>query len=347
MLVLLFLYAHAAIQPLQRSCGVEMMSVCRSGARVVSYYSEYMSGTDCMLCNIPHCNTSNPSTGLSCNPWLQECAMCGDPDMALIGSMYNIIIRPSCTSAEPCEGNVSFTKPIVISNLASVNVTTASYYSDSVIRVATCPFLHIIGATSITLTNLMIECESTDNLELAPAILIQDSATLSLTISDVSAFGWVQATVMLYGGIPNLKLPVKLTQLTGQVSDVTISASVYTNPIAIVATDFSGVLNVTELPLYSRIVVAPGDGGSLVIGDNVWLDIVNPAELLNIYGTPLEVEFESGDMYGFTEADVVGTEYSILIWLCISLAFMIGFSIMMFQNIFVKITRARRTQKND
>ena len=70
-----------------------------------------------MQCHAPHCNYSNPDTGVLCRPYLRQCAMCGDPDITTIGTDYTILIRPNCNSVEACEGTTVFKNTVTFAHL--------------------------------------------------------------------------------------------------------------------------------------------------------------------------------------------------------------------------------------
>jgi hypothetical protein len=49
---------------LHDSCGPEIASVCDVESTIVRYTDSYETGSNCLLCNTPACNTTNPSTGM-------------------------------------------------------------------------------------------------------------------------------------------------------------------------------------------------------------------------------------------------------------------------------------------
>lgn len=107
------------IGPVHRSCTATAASVCRSDTDIDVTLSttEYLTGDGCVLCHTPHCNLSNPSTGLLCRPYVRECAMCGDPDVSMIGDAYSVVVRPNCNSVERCDGTALFNSTVLFDRI--------------------------------------------------------------------------------------------------------------------------------------------------------------------------------------------------------------------------------------
>jgi hypothetical protein len=268
--------------------------------------------------------------------------MCGDPDPTMIGNNYNIVIRPQCNSAEPCDGNVTFLHPITFTNIHTINISTAAYYSESPIYATVCPLFTIIGATHITLKNLNITCLSTSDTTTAPAILITKSGSLAMDIQDVTATQWVQSTVIIDGGNSDLIPPLLITKISGFLQRVSASHSYYADPQGVTATNFEGSLNVSGLENYTAVTVLPGIGGNLTLGTNNRLDISDVGNMLGIYGTPTVTEFVTGDdLFGYTQADVDELADAWAEWLGYFFAGQCILSVILFQNLTAKLNRRK------
>ena len=267
---------------------------------------------------------------------------------SMISNDYSIVIRPQCATAEPCEGDVRFTKPIVFNNLPNINITTAAYYSDIPIVAEVCPLFTFVGARVVSITNVKIQCLSTSNTDTAPAILFEKSADLDLTLDTVSATGWVLSTVLVLGGNFDVVPPTSSTAMSGTAKAVGVSKSVYSDAVSITISDYTGTLNVSEMDKYSRLIIAPDVGGNLTIGTNMYLDVTDASELTNIFGRPYETEFNTdGDMYGYTRDTIDGTAKQLLAWLSVAFIVLVGLALVMYQNVLARYQTYKRLESEE
>lgn len=332
-------------EPIQMSCGVSVTSACRgvNDTDVTLHYtSEAVAGDGCVQCNLPHCNTSIPSTGLSCKPFLKECAMCGDPEMSMIGPGYTVVVRPQCAAIAPCAGNVSISGPIVLTNIGSISISAAPYYADHPIIVTTCPLFHFIGSASVTIANLTIRCIGASDAEMAPAILFEKAYNLALHLSDITVTGAVRSAILVLGGNFDVVPPITSTTLSGSASKITVQTSEYIDAQALTLTDYTGTIDVEGLANFSRVTINPDAGGTLTLGSNNRIGVTNVAELTNIYGRTYETEFDSGtDTYALPASETKSIAKTLIVWLLLFLLFQIALGIVLYQDIYARY-RAKR-----
>ena len=251
----------------------------------------------------------------------------------MIADGYALTIRPQCASASACEGSVALTRPIVFS-VPTINITTASYYRDTPIVAAVCPLFTFVGAVSVSISNMVIACGSTNDEAKAPAILFENSASLHLELDTILATGWVLSTVLVMGGNFEVIPPTRATDLSGVASAVNVADSVYSDAVAITLSDYTGTLNVENMSRYARLVIAPDVGGNLTTANNTFLDITDASLLTAIYGRTVETELNAdGDLYGYSRDTVNNLGKQMLMWAVISFVVLVVLAIVMYQNI--------------
>ena len=203
---------------------------------------------------------------------------------------------------------------------------------------AACPLFHFIGALYVTISDLIINCETTSDTLTAPAILFEQSAVLSLEISNVMAYGWARATILVTGGIFNVVPPTGVTVLSGNATNISVSRTDrYIDAQAIVLTEFTGTFDVFGLANFTEITINPAPGGSLNYSASARLDITNMAEISNIEGRPITSEFDTnGDINGLTAAIENSTMLTLAKWLAYALLFMVALALALHQDFYAR-----------
>lgn len=320
---------------LHQACTSEVLSACRERfSNVVTLNVEQQqsdSDTTCVQCTLPHCNNSNPDTGLQCFPFTKTCSLCGDPNLAMVSSGYTITVRSQCGSTSACDGDVNLTSPVTLTGYDSITVKGHVNFS-GVINIQTCPAFVFTNVKQVTVQNLNIYCNGTNNVNTAPAILIQHSATLQVTAEDILATGWVLSTIFVSGGDQTVTPVLDRTTITSpsRIANISIGNSVFTQTYAVTLVDFSGVIDVTGLEPFTRVLMYPASGGSLTVPDDDTshrLIITNMAPFSMLEGHVISTEVTTDrDEYGYTQNDVDSTEKTLARYIALValILFMIG-----------------------
>jgi hypothetical protein len=201
-----------------------------------------------------------------------------------------------------------------------------------------CPLFHFVGVSRVTISDLIIDCQGTSDIEAAPALFFESSASLTLELSNLMAYGWARATVLVRGGIFNVVPPTVATALYGSAANVSVSRTGrYIDAQAIVIGDFTGVFNVSGLANFTELTISPASGGSVWYPPYARLDITNMAVISNIEGTPITSEFNTnGDQYGFTSTEENNVGWIVARWMAIAFIFQAALALVLHQDLYAR-----------
>ena len=310
----LVLYVVAKVPTLQSSCDPEVLYVCSNN--VTALHDTYTTTPpasilqDCQKCNEDDCETPLPSSGIKGSPLQSSCTLCGDPtDLRMIGQDYTIHVRENCMSIAMCSGEVSLSRPVVLSNRGFIKLIGRD---NNPIVTSQCPAFVLQNMEGIEIENINITClgVAPGYENQSPGILIENSESLLLNVKSLAVSGAVLSSLVVMGGNFDVLPVIRTTIMNGSVvSNVVISDSSYPNPVAVTMSDFTGIVHVDGMPPFSRLLVAPSKGGNVsYTPKEKHLDVINPSTLTNIFGTPYESEYVSkSDLYGYTSTDINNT----------------------------------------
>jgi hypothetical protein len=318
-----------AQSPLHDYCTPELASVYfHRVLGITTSATDYTPDGEYTQCTQSTCTNANPTSNLFCTSATHACAMCGDPDVDLIGSGYTVVVRSQCATAAPCpKDDIAFTAPIVFDRQHVLTIAGVG----STLVAKSCPLFTFVRLTSVTINDITIQCNSAANTDTAAAVSFSDSASTHLALANIIAMGYVLSTVLVMGGQD--ALPASATALSGAVGPISYTEQRYPDAVALTLTDFTGTLDCTKLTNFTRVIISPATGGALGMGYQV-LDVINSAAQTNIYGVEIEADLASGqDPFGYTGSEINASGLYVLLGLLGFLTTLVVVSTTMFQNV--------------
>jgi hypothetical protein len=169
-----------------------------------------------------------------------------------------------------------------------------------------------------------------------------------ISIDGLHVSGVVLSAVLVLGGNYKINPPLTSTSLEGSVlGDITVVDSTYASPVVLTMSEFTGSVDVSTLPEFSRVLILPDVGGTLSYG-TARLDIINPSQATNIFGMPYETEFDAGtDLYGYTRADIDAEQSYAITWLGSAILFLLVFGIVTNENVAYLVAITKKSQEHD
>lgn len=295
--------AAGAVPALHDHCDMQSASVARyTDGSTQASATDYVQAAahTAVRCTSPHCNNVNPAVGLACTPLTRQCAMCADPDLALIGNNYTVIIRPQCASTAPCyAATIPLAGGLLVQHRESITITSDF---TGALAVAACPLFTFNGLQSVTLHGLVIDCATTSTPATAPAILFTGSASLLLQLSHITAYQAVLSAVLVVGGRFDLVPPTPSTALAGTADTVGVPNSTYGDPVSLTLTDVGGRFDTSKLVQFTRVIITPAEANVLSPTDH--LDVTDMSLFTNIFGRVYNTILHTrGDLFGYTQQD--------------------------------------------
>lgn len=310
MLAIVVVAALALAPPFQ--CNSSYYATCQlygSTTLTALTYNEYVAlndpGAACTFCNsVENCTAQQPGSNIVCYPYAKSCSMCGTLSSAAgIGPDYSLIIQRRCTSNAPCPDAPVVTVNSTVTLTGSTALTIRGQETPTTRIVAACPLFVFEGATSVSISGLEIDC--TTSGKFISAILFQNTDRLRLIVADLYVSGAVHSALTVIGGDRSQVPPSTSVDLGGSaIGDVRITNTTYRQTADVTLGLYYGVVNVSEMPDYSTIVIQPSVDPRTGTADgfaptSTPLVVLNASGYTNDVGSDYEIQVEQKGAFSF------------------------------------------------
>lgn len=191
----LLVIVASGIRAHRYECSASTHAVCSVGVNVVPLTRALFDGVNdtsaCVLCSSePDRRSSFP--GYACWKYTRSCALSENPGAGLlstlIGPDYTVVFRSQST-------NTSDTAPAIVSDAPVLFRGSVNLKLSGNLQSTTCPALVFSHATSVTITNMTIVCESHG----LAAVLFTESTALSVVVNRFAMTGLFQNGLFVNG----------------------------------------------------------------------------------------------------------------------------------------------------
>ena len=319
------------VQPLIRSCTVHDTYVYNvdgtpTGTRLGD--DPPLASSESVACVAVGSNSTNstpdatcsaqPSNNMYCRPAVQQCAVCGwfDP-LGKVVSDYTLTFRkycsPACVVETTNDNSIELSEPISFQYLTSLSVVGGNAplrdggESDRTTLIGPCPMLVFSDINALTIDALTIQCTSRSDIDVVSSgIVIRETTKLNLAASNILVMWYALSSLTVKGGKFLNTLPVVMgaDMSASTLSSISIAESVYPSPVAVALGNFYGLVDVTQLDAFTKIIVQPvlPPRTSTVSASTPYPDLVvniaaHPLNVVNAtlytgeYGPDYELEF--------------------------------------------------------